>query len=114
MVVIFAETALDNYVEVEDPEFGRISLGELRERTGGTMEIAFDQHVDRGSHGIDYIEKTETIKRMEPKSVGSRPSEHGDVLTIELPNGQQYTFLHGKSKTTMEQYDGRREPFFVS
>ena len=26
----FAETALDNYVEVEDPEFGRISLGELR------------------------------------------------------------------------------------
>ena len=49
----FEETALDNYVEVEDPEFGRISLGELRERTGGIGD-SFDQHLARGSHGIDY------------------------------------------------------------
>ena len=95
----FAETALDNYVEVEDPEFGRISLGELRERTGGIGD-SFDQHLARGSHGIDYgtHSGTEIFLKNGAKVVGSRPSEHGDVLTIELPNGQQYTFLHGNSK----------------
>ena len=95
----FEETALDNYVEVEDPEFGRISLGELRERTGGIGD-SFDQHLARGSHGIDYgtHSGTEIFLKNGAKVVGSRPSEHGDVLTIELPNGQQYTFLHGKSK----------------
>ena len=95
----FAETALDNYVEVEDPEFGRISLGELRERTGGIGD-SFDQHLARGSHGIDYgtASGTEVFLKNGAKVVGSRPSEHGDVLTIELPNGQQYTFLHGNSK----------------
>ena len=95
----FAETALDNYVEVEDPEFGRISLGELRERTGGIGD-SFDQHLARGSHGIDYgtHSGTEVYLKNGAKVVGSQPSEHGDVLTIELPNGQQYTFLHGNSK----------------
>ena len=95
----FEETALDNYVEVEDPEFGRISLGELRERTGGIGD-SFDQHLARGSHGIDYgtHSGTEVFLKNGAKVVGSQPSEHGDVLTIELPNGQQYTFLHGNSK----------------
>ena len=94
----FEETALDNYVEVEDPEFGRISLGELRQRTGGIGD-SFDQHLARGSHGIDYgtHSGTEVFLKNGAKVVGSQPSAHGDVLTIQLPNGQQYTFLHGKS-----------------
>jgi len=95
----FEETALDNYVEVEDPEFGRISLGELRQRTGGIGD-SFDQHLARGSHGIDYgtHSGTEVFLKNGAKVVGSQPSAHGDVLTIQLPNGQQYTFLHGNSK----------------
>ena len=92
----FAETALDEYVEVDDPEFGRVSLGEIRKRTGGIGDD-FDDHVARGSHGIDYglYSGTKVYVKNGAKVIGSRPSVHGDVVTIELPNGKQYTFLHG-------------------
>lgn len=92
----FEETALDQYVEVDDPEFGRVSLGEIRKRTGGIGD-SFDQHVARGSHGIDYglHSGTKVYVKNGAKVIGSRPSQHGDVVTIQLPNGKQYTFLHG-------------------
>ena len=92
----FEETALDDYVEVEDPEFGRISLGELRQRTGGVGDN-WQEHANRGSHGIDYGTHSGTPVYLKngAKKVGSRPSPHGDVVTIELPTGEQYTFLHG-------------------
>jgi hypothetical protein len=92
----FEETALDDYVEVEDPEFGRISLGELRQRTGGVGDN-WDEHAARGSHGIDYgtHSGTSVYVKNGARLIGSRPSEHGDVVTIELPSGEQYTFLHG-------------------
>ena len=92
----FEENALDDYVEVEDPEFGRISLGELRQRTGGVGDN-WQEHANRGSHGIDYgtYSGTPVYLKNGAKKVGSRPSPHGDVVTIELPTGQQYTFLHG-------------------
>ena len=92
----FEETALDEFVEVDDPEFGRVSLGEIRKRTGGLGDN-FDQHVARGSHGIDYglHSGTKVYVKNGAKVVGTRPSEHGDVTTIQLPNGKQYTFIHG-------------------
>ena len=92
----FEENALDDYVEVEDPEFGRISLGDLRQRTGGVGDN-WDEHAARGSHGIDYgtHSGTPVYVKNGARLVGSQPSEHGDVVTIELPSGEQYTFLHG-------------------
>ena len=92
----FEETALDDYVEVEDPEFGRVSLGDLRQRTGGIGD-SWDEHAARGSHGIDYgtHSGTPVYVKNGAKLIGSQPSEHGDVVTIELPSGEQYTFLHG-------------------
>ena len=93
----FEEDALDDYVEVDDPEFGRTSLGDIRKRTGGIGDN-FDEHVARGSHGIDYglYKGTKVYVKNGAQVVGSRPSAHGDVVTIRLPNGKQYTFLHGK------------------
>ena len=92
----FEETALDEFVEVDDPEFGRVSLGEIRKRTGGLGDN-FDQHVARGSHGIDYglHSGTKVYVKNGAKVVNTRPSAHGDVTTIQLPNGKQYTFIHG-------------------
>ena len=49
----FAEDELDQYVVVDDPDYGRVGLGELRQLTGGIGDN-FDEHVARGSHGIDY------------------------------------------------------------
>ena len=31
------------------------------------------------------------------KVVSKQKSAHIDILTIQLPNGKQYTFLHGKA-----------------
>lgn len=92
----FEEDALDDYVEVDDPEFGRTSLGDIRKRTGGVGD-SFDEHVARGSHGIDYglHAGTKVYVKNGAKVIGSSPSAHGDVVTIQLPNGKQYTFLHG-------------------
>ena len=93
----FEEDALDEFVEVDDPEFGRTSLSSIRERTGGIGDN-FDEHVARGSHGVDYglHSGTKVFVKNGAKVIGSQPSEHGDIVTIELPNGKRYTFLHGK------------------
>ena len=94
----FAEDELDNYVVVDDPEYGQIGLGELRRRTGGVGDN-YDQHVARGSHGIDYGTHSGTKVSLKngAKVVSSQPSQHGDILTIQLPDGRQFTFLHGTS-----------------
>ena len=93
----FPEDALDDFVEVDDPEFGRVSLGEIRKRTGGIGDNQA-QHRARGSHGVDYglHSGTKVYVKNGAKVIGTRPSAHGDVVTIQLPNGKQYTFLHGK------------------
>ena len=92
----FSEDALDEYVYVDDPEYGKVSLGEIRKRTGGIGDNQA-QHRARGSHGIDYGLHTGTkvFVKNGAKVIGSRPSAHGDVVTIQLPNGKKYTFLHG-------------------
>ena len=89
----FSPTALDNFVEVDDKEYGRVPLS----RVGITGDFA--SHTVRGSHGIDYgtYSGSKVYLKNGAKVVSSRPSVHGDVLTIQLPNGKQYTYLHGKS-----------------
>ena len=87
----FAPNALDTFVEVEDPELGRVPLSKVP-ITGN-----FAEHKARGSHGIDYglYSGTQVFAKNGAKVVDTQPSEHGDVVTIELPNGLRYTFLHG-------------------
>jgi len=87
----FAPNALDNFVEVDDPELGTVPLSKV----GITGDFA--SHTRRGSHGIDYgtYSGTKLYVKNGAKVIGSTPSEHGDVVTIELPNGKRYTLLHG-------------------
>jgi len=94
----FEETALDDYVEVDDPKFGTVSLGQIRKLTGNVGD-SWDEHAARGSHGIDYglYEGTKIYLKNGAEVVGTSPTEHGDLVTIQLPNGKQYTFLHGKA-----------------
>ena len=93
----FEPNALDNYVVVDDAEFGQVSLGKIRELTNNVGD-SFDEHVARGSHGIDYglNSGTEIYVTNGAKVVSSTPTEHGDYVIIELPTGDQYSFLHGK------------------
>ncbi len=94
----FEPNALDNYVVVDDAEFGRVSLGKIRKLTNNAGD-SFDEHVARGSHGIDYglNSGTEIYLTNGAKAVSSTPTEHGDYVIIELPTGERYSFLHGKS-----------------
>ena len=89
----FPATALDPYVDVQSPGGTRVPLS----RVGVTADAA--NHRARGSHGIDY--GTESGSKVFLKGgariVASVKTEHGDKLTIKLPNGKQYTFLHGRS-----------------
>ena len=87
----FAPNALDSFIEVEDPELGRVPLSKV------PITGDFAEHKARGSHGIDYglYSGTQVFAKNGAKVVDTQPSEHGDVVTIELPNGLRYTFLHG-------------------
>ena len=87
---------LDAYVRVKDPEHGEITLSELQSRIPGVGDN-FDQHVARGSHGIDFptANGSEIVLTGGARRVGSTPTRHGDLVTIETPDGTRYTFLHG-------------------
>jgi hypothetical protein len=89
----FSATSLDRYVEVDDPQYGRVPLS----RVGVTADAA--NHRRRGSHGIDYgtASGSRVYLKGGARVVGSASTEHGDKLTIQLPNGKKYTFLHGRS-----------------
>jgi hypothetical protein len=89
----FSANALDRFVEVDDPKLGRVALSKV--------PVTADQanHRRRGSHGIDYgtYSGSRVYLKNGAKVTGSVKTEHGDKVTIKLPNGQQYTFLHGRS-----------------
>ena len=94
----FDLSELDPYVYVEDREHGRISLTGLRQKTGYVGDD-FDQHVARGSHGIDVGTYTGDglylmggARFLENESYDS---EHGYVAIIQLPNGKKFAFRHG-------------------
>ena len=94
----FAENALDNFVEVQDPEFGRISLGALKQRLPGRGD-SFDEHVARGSHGIDYptAKGSKLFIKNGARVISKTPTAHGHKVVIQLPDGRRFSFLHGKS-----------------
>ena len=94
----FAENALDNFVEIADPEFGRISLGALKQRLPGIGD-SFDQHVARGSHGIDYptAKGSKLFIKNGARVVSRTATVHGDKVIIQLPDGRRFSFLHGKA-----------------
>ena len=87
----FAPSALDNYIEVDDPELGVVPLSRV------PITGTFAEHTARGSHGIDYglYSGTKIYAKNGARLISTAPSEHGDVVTIQLPDGKQYTFLHG-------------------
>ena len=87
----FEPNALDNYVIVHDRELGDVPLSQV------PITNTYDDHVNRGSHGIDYgIHAGDTISLINGATVlGSVPTEHGDKLSIRLPDGRVFTFLHG-------------------
>src|SRR5210317_1436375 len=87
----FPTTALDQYIEVDDPELGVVPLSQV------PITGDFASHTARGSHGIDYglYEGTKIYAKNGARVISNTPTEHGDKLLIQLPNGKQYTFLHG-------------------
>ena len=87
----FPTTALDQYIEVDDPELGVVPLSRV------PITGDFASHTRRGSHGIDYglYEGTKIYAKNGARVISNTPTEHGDKLLIQLPNGKQYTFLHG-------------------
>ena len=85
---------LDNFVEVQDKDLGRVPLSKVPQ-TGD-----FASHTRRGSHGRDYgtYSGSDIFLKNGAKVVSTTPTEHGDKLVIRLPDGREFSFLHGKAK----------------
>ena len=92
----FDLAVLDQYVEVDDREFGTVSLSRLRQLTNNVGD-SWDEHAARGSHGIDVGTHSgaPVYVKNGARVVSSSPSRHGELTIIQLPNGQKYSFLHG-------------------
>ena len=89
----FSSKALDNFVVVDDPQFGRVPLSRI------PVTDTFAGHVARGSHGIDYgtAKGSKVFLQNGARIVSKTRTEHGDKLVIQLPDGRRFSFLHGKS-----------------
>ena len=89
----FARKDLDNYVGFKTgAQVVPLSVGVTV--AGGE----FGARRSYGSHnGWDYAMPvgTPVVLKNGARVVSKRPSEHGDVLTIGLPDGRRFTFLHG-------------------
>jgi hypothetical protein len=94
----FKENELDQFVVVQDPEFGMIPVGDLRKRLPGRGD-SFDQHMARGSHGIDYptAYNSKVFVRNGARIVSKQQTRWGSMVIIQLPDGRRFSFLHGKS-----------------
>jgi hypothetical protein len=94
----FEPSDLDQYVRIQDPEYGDITLSELGRRLPGRGDN-FDQHMARGSHGIDFptASGTQVYLTNGAKEISNTPTEHGNYLVFETPSGKRYSFLHGKA-----------------
>jgi murein DD-endopeptidase MepM/ murein hydrolase activator NlpD len=88
----FAENALDNFVSVQ-LNGRRVPLSAVPVTDG------FDDHVARGSHGIDYAAPngTPVLLQNGARIVSRASTVHGDKLVIQLPDGRRFSFLHGKA-----------------
>jgi hypothetical protein len=91
----FARKDLDNYV-------GFKTGGRVAPLSAGVTVAGGEFGAQRsyGSHnGWDYAmpSGTSVVLRNGARVISKRPSEHGDVLVIGLPDGRRFTFLHGKA-----------------
>jgi murein DD-endopeptidase MepM/ murein hydrolase activator NlpD len=86
----FGRYDLDKYIEVEVK--GR------RKPISTVMTDDQAAHRKRGSHGIDfaYPAGTPVFLKNGARVVSNSPTEHGDKLVIQLPNGRTFSFLHGR------------------
>tara|TARA_Y100000768_G_C23989945_1_gene691706 strand:+ start:1120 stop:4083 length:2964 start_codon:yes stop_codon:yes gene_type:complete len=89
----FEITDLDDYVEVEDPDYGRVPLSKV----GVTGD--WQSHTGRGSHGIDFGTATGSqifLKNGATVTVARDSGDgNGDVMAFTLPDGREFQFLHG-------------------
>ena len=88
----FEYNDLDQYVFVQDRELGLVPIGQTPQ-TGD-----WDYHINKGSHGRDYgtYEGDKLYLKNGAKMISNTPTVHGDKVTIELPDGRRFSFLHGR------------------
>ena len=88
----FNYSDLDEFVFVDDKDLGRVPLSKVPETDD------WEGHTRRGSHGRDYgtYSGTKLYVANGAKVVSNRSTDHGDKVTIKLPDGRMFTFLHGK------------------
>ena len=86
----FGRFDLDRYIEVE--------VGKRRIPLSTVMTDDQKAHRKRGSHGIDfaYPKGTGVFLKNGAEVISNVPTEHGDKLIIQLPNGRVFSFLHGR------------------
>jgi hypothetical protein len=89
----FSAKALDSFVVVDDPQFGRVPLSRI------PVTDTFAGHVARGSHGIDYgtAKGSKVFLQNGARIVSKTRTQHGDKLVIQLPDGRRFSFLHGRT-----------------
>lgn len=103
-LAFFPETALDDYVVVEDPQFGDTSLSGLAKSFYGPGGRPYNttfyapRAYRNGTHlGWDYPTANGTKLRLKggARVVGGYDTEFGYKAIIELPDGKRFSFLHG-------------------
>ena len=102
-LAFFPEDALKNYVVVEDPEFGDISLSGLAKafyKNGRPANTTFyaPRAYRNGTHlGWDYPTANGSKLRLKggARVVGGYNTQFGYKAIIELPDGKRFAFLHG-------------------
>ena len=85
----FNPSDYDQYISVDGKPLSK----------GAPVTNTFDQHLARGSHGIDYgyREGANVSLRNGAYVAGTeRGGKHGDKLIIQIPTGEQLTIIHGK------------------
>jgi hypothetical protein len=87
---MFGRYDLDNYIEVE--------VGGSRKPLSTVITDDQAAHRRRGSHGIDfaYPKGTPVFLKNGAQVISNSPTEHGDKLVIQLPDGRTFSFLHGR------------------
>jgi hypothetical protein len=91
----FARASLDNFIAFQTPK-GLKPLSSGVTVNGGQ----FGAPRNYGPHlGWDYAvpEGTPVVLRNGARYIAKRATEHGDQLTVALPDGRRFSFLHGKA-----------------
>lgn len=91
----FGRSALDKFVGFKLPT-GIVPISAGVTVAGGR----FGASRSYGSHnGWDYAvpDGTPVVLRNGARVISKRPTENGDLVTIAIPDGRRFTFLHGKA-----------------